>query len=119
MNFSDLLSTILSSMKGAKAVILMGYDGILVADAKAEGFNLSLQDVSVEYSRLLIEATKIAQGNDLGNLSEFALTLERFRLVFRVVDSNYFLLLVLSSDANLGKGRYLLRRSIPEIQAEL
>jgi len=45
--------------------------------------------------------------------------LANFTLIFRVVDSETFLLVVLAPDANFGKARYLIRRSMLSLLEEL
>ncbi len=119
MNFDEQLRQILTTTDGAQAALLMGMDGISVAEVKGEGCLLSLQEIAVEYSRILSEIIKVAQGNNLGGLTELVIALDKYRLLFRFVNPNYFILLLLSSEGNLGRGRYLLRRSLPDLQIDL
>ena len=119
MNFDDQLSQMVSSVDGAQAAVLMGFDGIPVAEAKADASRTSVQETVVEYSRILTEAVNIARAGDLGAVGELVIGTDRYRLIFRIVDPNYFVVLFLSADSNIGKGRFILRRAMPAIQREL
>ena len=47
------------------------------------------------------------------------MSLARMNLVFRPVDGDTFLALVMAPDGNLGKARYLIRRHLLAIKQEL
>jgi predicted regulator of Ras-like GTPase activity (Roadblock/LC7/MglB family) len=119
MNFEDELRAILSNVAGAQAVVLMGFDGIPVAEAKTDEPPFPLGDVLIEYSRLLSDAIKISEGNNVGGLSEFMVSCGEYKILLRVLNANYFAALVIRADGNLGKGRYLLKQHSPELSAAL
>ncbi len=119
MNFEDQLKALLEKIDGAAAALLMGFDGIPVAEVKLTELDFALGDVMIEYSRLLSDAIKISEGNHLGGLSEFVFSTGGYRIVLRVLNANYFVGLVVRSEGNLGKGRYLLRQNSPELAAAL
>ena len=119
MNFQEELKGFLSKVDGAKVAVLMGLDGIPVAEAKADPASSATQDAVIECSRLLGETLKMAQGNDLGGLQELTMTTQHYRFVFRLINDAYFIGLVLSSDSNLGKGRFTLRAAAADIQSAL
>ncbi|MFH1016761.1 MAG: hypothetical protein V1798_01105 [Pseudomonadota bacterium] len=119
MNFEDQLKTLLAQVEGAQAAVLMGFDGIPVAEVKESEPSFPLADVMVECSRLLADAIKISEGNQLGALTEFLFSAGEYRIVLRVLNASYFVGLVLRSDANLGKGRYLLRKNSAELASSL
>jgi predicted regulator of Ras-like GTPase activity (Roadblock/LC7/MglB family) len=119
MNFETELKTILQQVEGAEAAALMGFDGIVVAETKKEGTEIPYQELGVEFSRILKETSKVSLGNELGGLEEMVISTGKNRFVFRVLNSEYFILLTLSPHANLGKGRFCLRRSAPAIHQEL
>ena len=101
MNFEAELRSVLERIPGSHAAVLMGFDGIPVAEAKAEGPELAIQDATVEYSRLLSEAMKVAQGHNLGAVNEIVINSDKYRFVFRVLDHQYFVGLLLSSNSML------------------
>ena len=54
-----------------------------------------------------------------GAVKETVVLLSRFTLVFRPVDEDVSLVLVLAPDGNLGKARYLIRRQLLAIRQNL
>ncbi len=119
MSFEDQLKAILQNVEGAQAAILMGFDGIPVAEVKTENSSFPLSDVMVEYSRLLADAIKISEGNHVGGISELVFSTDEYKVILRVLNAGYFVGLVLLAGGNLGKGRYLLRRNSPELVTSL
>ncbi|MFH1263800.1 MAG: hypothetical protein V1495_10220 [Pseudomonadota bacterium] len=119
MNFTNELKAVVDGVEGAQAAALMGFDGIVVADAKPAGGQASYQEIGVELSRLLKEAAKVSLGNDAGGLEELVVSTEKNRFVLRVLNDEYFMLLMLGSGSNLGQGRFFLRRVAPAIRKEL
>jgi predicted regulator of Ras-like GTPase activity (Roadblock/LC7/MglB family) len=73
----------------------------------------------VEFSRILDEIRKAADAWAAARSSETVVSLARMSLVFRPIDGETFLALVLSTDGNLGKARYLIRRHLLAIRQEL
>ena len=53
-----------------------------------------------------------------GVVEETLVSLSRFRLIFRPVDEDTFLVVVLGPDGNLGTARYLIRRHLLAIRQE-
>lgn len=119
MNFEAELESILKQVEGSQAAVLMAFDGIVVAEAKKDGIRISYQEAGVEFSRVLKEVSKVSQGNDLGGLREMVVATEKSRFVLHVLNEEYFVLLLLSPEASLGKGRYYVRRAAPGIHREL
>ena len=115
MNLADELKKIVSSVDGAMGAVLMGFDGIVVSDYKSDQAVEPLMEVAVEYSRLIKETIKVAQGNDLGELKELVVSTAKYRMIFRLVNMEYFLGLFLADTANVGKGRFILIRASPLI----
>jgi predicted regulator of Ras-like GTPase activity (Roadblock/LC7/MglB family) len=52
-------------------------------------------------------------------MRETVLSLDRLSLIFHTVEDDLVLVLALHPDGNLGKARYLIRRSLVGIRAEL
>ena len=119
MSFETELRSVLTNVEGTQAVALMGFDGIVVAETKMEKAQVPYQEVGVELSRVLKEASKVSVGNGVGDLQEMIIDSQKNRFVLRVLTPEYFVLLMLSRDANVGKGRYHLRRISPALKKEL
>jgi predicted regulator of Ras-like GTPase activity (Roadblock/LC7/MglB family) len=119
MNFESELEGIRSRVPGAEAVALMGFDGIVVAESRDEGVHAPFQELGVEFSRLLKDASKVTVGNGVGDLGEMTVDAADRRFLMRVLTPEYFILLMLARDSCLGRGRYQLRRSASLMAREL
>lgn len=119
MSFDTELQFVLSQVEGSQAVALMGFDGIIVAETRSDQAKVPYQEMGVELSRVLKEAAKVSVGNDVGDLSEMVLDSKKSQCILHVLNADYFVLMVLGPEANVGKGRYFLRRAIPALVKEL
>ena len=105
--FDDELKKLVGKVKGAEAAVLMGFDGISVAEYKEMKESLPLGDILIEYGRVMLESMKVAQGNNLGALSEMTINTSTQRIVLKVIDANYYVGLFLTPEGNVGQGRYM------------
>ena len=124
MSFRSILRSIVEECGGGLGAVLMGADGIpieeYVTDRIPEGpLQEDVGSAGVEFSRILDEIRKAADALGGGALGETVVSLARMNLVFRPIDGETFLALVLSTDGNLGKARYLIRRHLLAIRQEL
>jgi len=124
MSFRSILRSIVEECGGGLGAVLMGADGIpieeYVTDRIPEGpLSEDVGSAGVEFSRILDEIRKAADALGGGAVHETVVSLARMSLVFRPVDGETFLALVLASDGNLGKARYLIRRHLLAIRQEL
>jgi predicted regulator of Ras-like GTPase activity (Roadblock/LC7/MglB family) len=124
MSFRSILRSIVEECGGGLGAVLMGADGIpieeYVTDRIPEGpLQEDIGNAGVEFSRILEEIRKAADALGGGALSETVVTLARMNLVFRPIDGETFLALVLATDGNLGKARYLIRRHLLAIRQEM
>jgi len=124
MSFRSILRSIVEECGGGLGAVLMGSDGIpieeYVTDRIPEGpLQEDIGSAGVEFSRILEEIRKAADALGGGAVTETVVALARMNLVFRPIDGETFLALVLASDGNLGKARYLIRRHLLAIRQEL
>ncbi|HZO09990.1 MAG TPA: roadblock/LC7 domain-containing protein [Myxococcota bacterium] len=124
MSFRSILRDIVEECGGGLGAVLMGADGIpieeYVTDRIPEGpLQEDVGSAGVEFSRILEEIRKAADALGGGAVHETVVSLARMSLVFRPIDGETFLALVLSTDGNLGKARYLIRRHLLAIRQEL
>lgn len=124
MSFSFILQEIVDGCDGAIGAALMGADGIpiqQVLSSHGPGGMASdeIANAGVEFGRILDETQKVSDALAGGGLSESIVVLARFTLVFRIVDNETFLVVVLAPDGNFGKARYLIRRSMLSLLEEL
>ncbi len=124
MSFRSILRSIVEECGGGIGAVLMGSDGIAIDEFVAgnvpEGpLEEDLGTAGVEFSRILEEIRKAADALSGGAVSETIVSLARMTLIFRTVDEETFLAVVLEPDGNLGKARYLIRRHLLSIRQEL
>lgn len=122
MSFAEHLKKVVSSVDGAIACSVMGFDGIAVEthqrtpDAGAE---LELTNAWVEFGNVLGQLKNIAGTLKTGAVAELSVNSEKCITLMRMVNSDYFIVLGLAPTANYGKGRYVLRITAPLLAKEL
>jgi predicted regulator of Ras-like GTPase activity (Roadblock/LC7/MglB family) len=124
MSFDSHLRQIVEHCGGGIGAALMGNDGIpieqvVVSEAPDGPLREDIGTAGVEFGRILDEIRKASDALGGGSVLETVVRLQRFTLVFRSVDEESFLVLVLAPDGNLGKARYLIRRQLFAIRQEL
>ena len=122
MSFESILRKILDECPDGLGVALMGRDGIPLAQVQASTGGRLGEDIAVagvEFGRILGEIVKASDALRGGSVVENVVILTRFALILRVVDEDFFVVLALPPDGNLGKARYLIRRHLVAIRHEL
>jgi predicted regulator of Ras-like GTPase activity (Roadblock/LC7/MglB family) len=124
MSFEAILQEIVEGCGGGMGAALMGSDGIAIAEfvGRQVPDGPLAEDIGVagvEFSRILEEMRKAADALGGGAVVETVAVLSKFSLIFRSVDAETFLVVVVAPDGNLGKARYLMRRQLLAIRQEL
>jgi predicted regulator of Ras-like GTPase activity (Roadblock/LC7/MglB family) len=119
MSFRAHLEEVCRSVDGAVACSLMGVDGIEVDSHVREGAEVDVKSLLVEYSGVLRSAREAAGAHEAGGIAELAISTDKLMAVVRVVSPEYFMVVALTPDGNVGKARYLLRVTAPKLMAEL
>ena len=102
----------------------MESDGIAIAQVEAaagpaDAIAGDIAAAGVEFSRIIADTAKAASSLGGGRVREMVVGLERMTLIFHHVEDEILVVCALSPEANLGKARYLIRRSILAIRQEL
>ena len=124
MSFAGLLREIVEGCGGGIGAVLMGSDGIpieqvVVGPIPQGPLADDLATAGVEFGRILDDIRKASDALSGGGVRETLVVLDRFTLLFRTVDGDIFLVVVLAPDANIGKARYLIRRQLPAVRRNL
>ena len=110
--FKEALQTLVEKTDGSLGALIMGADGLSVekffTDAGAEA---NLDVAAAEFTSLVRNASKSGKDLDLGELRELVVTLGKVAFVMRLFNRDYFAVLALSPEGNLGRGRYELRKA--------
>ena len=110
--FKQLLESILERTEGSLGALIMGTDGIAVEKVFGEaGQEANLDVAAAEFTSLVRNANRSGNETGLGNLRELVVSLENCVLAIRVLSKDYFVVLALSPEGNLGRGRYELRKA--------
>jgi len=119
MGFREHLQDVCKSCEGALACSLMGVDGIEVDTHVEGGAELDVKSLLIEYSGLLRSAREAAEAHEAGGVAELSIHTDKLLTVARLVSPEYFMMVALAPDGNVGKARYLLRVTSPKLLAEL
>ncbi len=119
MSYKESLKTITESVGGGLAAIIMGYDGIPIEEYLVDSTQFDLQLLTVEYANLLRDIRHTVELLENGVMEEVSIATDRLRVLVRVINAQFFLVLVITGDGNYGKGRYLLSREALKLKDDL
>ena len=119
MSFRDILKKVVLDVDGAIGAVLMGYDGISIDEYIQEDLAEEIQLLAVEYTSIIKEVRRAVEVLKTGKMEELLLSTDRSRIIIRIVNEDFFVLLALSEDGNFGKARYLLKRVVPLLRESL
>jgi predicted regulator of Ras-like GTPase activity (Roadblock/LC7/MglB family) len=117
MPFSDILKEVVSGTEGALGALIVGLDGIPVEEYSLKS-DLDIQSMTVEYSALLKEIERGSQAANLGSTREVTVISDKAMIMLRRLNDEYFFVLIIRPEGNFGKGRFLLRMSVPKLLKE-
>ena len=123
MPFAPLLREIVNGCRGGLGAALLGYDGMpieeVVASGAPAGLSEELSTAGVEFGRILADVRKASDALAGGALLDLTVRLSRMSFVFCGVDDDTFVAVAVAPDGNTGQARYLIRRQMPALRAEL
>ncbi len=117
MSFADILQEVVNGTEGALGALIVGLDGIPVEEYSVKN-DMDLQSMTVEYSSLLKEIEKGSQAAEMGTIKEVTVITEIAAIMLRRLNEEYFFVLIVKPEGNFGKGRFLLRMSVPKLLKE-
>ncbi len=112
------LKTVLSFLDGAKAILIMGYDGIVVESASKEEDEY-FQDLTIELGQIVKNIGELSKNTNVGALHEMILNFGQSKILLKSIHQDYFVALLLSKDENVGKSQFALQRVIPNLVKHL
>lgn len=118
MVFTERLHKVLQTVEGARAVCLIGRDGIAIERlAVTDEPNL---DVATAQFTDIAKKLQVANAElEAGELREMIETTERYMVILSAVTPEYFLLMILSPEGSLGRARFELRKAVAIFHDEL
>ena len=110
--FKAALESIVEKTDGSLGALIMGADGLAVEKFFTdEAKNANLDVAAAEFTSLVRSARRSGKDLDLGDLHELVVGFGKVTLLMRLFNQDYFAVLALKPDGNLGRGRYELRKS--------
>jgi len=110
--FKESLSRVVEKTEGATGALIMGMDGIAVERVLLpEGSDANMDVAAAEVTSLVRSAMRAGTNTGLGATQELFVHFEQGRILARMFSPEYFVVLTLKPDGNLGRGRYELRKA--------
>ena len=109
----ELVDKLRKNVADVQAVMLLGPDGVM--DHVRIDPSLSIETLAVEYGTLLRIAGRASEDTGAGNLIEHIVVSEKSTMIARTVSPEHFLILVTSSQDQIGRARYELKQAAWEI----
>ena len=117
--FKETLDTIIECTEGSLGALIMGIDGIAVERLlKEAGQEANLDVAAAEFTSLVRNAQKAGKDTGLGNLRELTISLEGAVLIMRLLGRDYFVVLAIRPEGNLGRARFELRKAELQLKKE-
>lgn len=109
--FKEMLNSILTRTEGSLGALIMGTDGIAVEKVLGDaGHDSNLDVAAAEFTSLVRNAQRAGNDTGLGKLKELVVSLDNAVMVMRVLSRDYFVVIALNSQGNLGRARFELRK---------
>lgn len=118
--FADLLRSIIGRVEGSLGALIMGLDGIAVEQVEVQKLEKSeaLNMVAAAHATLLRNSMRLTSDVGVGALNELTVMSSDLTLVMKLINREYFLLIAIRPDGNLGRARFELRKAQLQIAEE-
>ncbi len=119
MSFIDALIQIADRIEGCEAAIILGIDGIPIERYVLDSDPmLDIDIIATEFTTLLRRSMHISSDTELGDLREMILVTDRMTFLLRPITPDYFLLLAVAPNGNVGRARFELRKTQLSLETE-
>lgn len=119
MIFDEVVQKAVEETHGGLAAVIMARDGISLSQYVKPKIEMDLETLGIEYANLLSEVIRASETMEAGGVKEVSLSTDKYLTLLRLINPEYFIVLILAPGGNMGKGRFLLRVSVPAILKEL
>lgn len=110
--FKESLKKIVEKTDGSLGALIMGVDGLSVEKFFSdEGIEANLDVAAAELTTLLRSAHRSGRDLNLGELRELVVAFGQVTFLMRLFNRDYFVVLALKPEGNLGRGRYELKKA--------
>ena len=117
--FKQTLENIMQRTEGSLGALIMGIDGIAVERLLMDaGQEANLDVAAAEFTSLVRSSQKAGKDTGLGNLRELMISLDCAVVIMRLLGQEYFVVLAISPEGNLGRARFELRKAELQLKKE-
>jgi predicted regulator of Ras-like GTPase activity (Roadblock/LC7/MglB family) len=110
--FKEMLESIIARTEGSLGALIMGTDGIAVEKVLGQaGAEANLDVAAAEFTSLVRGAQRAGTDTGLGGVRELVISLEGAVMLMRLLTKDYFVVLALRAEGNIGRGRFELRKA--------
>src|SRR3990167_5241591 len=111
MNLNAVLKEMVDDIDYGLAGIIISRDGIAVQNyIKSERFS-DTETFAVEYSMIVDCIKKSSDSLNIGSIDEVVISASNFTTLIRLINQDYFILLVIVSDALAGRAKFILKNT--------
>lgn len=108
--FEQILRDIASKIEDAQCILVSGVDGIPIEKViQDSGVNIDM--LLAEFTTILRNTTQTAEEVNAGQLEEILILSNRMVLMMKAITPEYFLMMVLPENCNLGRARFELKKA--------
>ena len=117
MSFAKILKDSVEKVDGAFSAMILGIDGMPVETHTTEKI-INLDSLSAESSQMMRGINSAAESLGLGNATEFSIITDLCGIIMRRINHEYYLAILIRPGGNLGKGWFVLRSIVPQIEKD-
>jgi len=117
MSFTEILKETVDRVDGAVSAMIIASDGIPVQEYASERL-IDLTGLGAEASAMIRDIGSAAENLGLGQAREFSIISDTCGIIMRKINDDYYLALVIRPEGNYGKGRFVLKTTVPKIEGE-
>ena len=108
--FAVTLKDIANKLDDLECIMLVGTDGLPIEKVvRKETLNVEL--LVAEFTTILRNTAQTASEVEAGALDELILLTERVIVLLKAITTEYFLMIILSQGANIGRARFELKKA--------
>lgn len=117
MSFTEVLKETVDKVEGAVSALILASDGIPVQEYVSERL-IDITGLGAEASAMIRDIGYAAENLGLGEAREFSIISDKCGIIMRKINNDYYIGLVITPEGNYGKGRFVLKTTIPKIEGE-
>ncbi len=118
MAFLEILQHIVDNVEGCIGGIIIAIDGIVVEQYAKEHEMIDFQNIGVEYTTLIKSISETSRTLGFEEPEQLVVEYHDTVLIVRGINKDYFIILAMKNNSNIGKARFLLRKNIMNLSKE-